>query len=380
VAQRLRTDWILFLTIVVMVCFGLVMVYSSSSVVAELKYKSSVHFFFRQMAWAVVSFFALMYLKRTDYRILRDPAWAFGPLGVVLALQVLVFFVDGRTHRWLRLGALGSLQPSEFAKPALVVFLAYFITMRQRTVNNRYTLLPAVLAFTVVGITVGIGDLGTAIVLIVPAAVIFCVAGLQRRYVFAGVAVGLLAIGVFVASKPYRLARVIGKLDPDYEYISLIDPGDRIKKYVSQSMTTRDPSYQPRQSRIAVGSGGLDGLGLMQGKQKILYLPEAHTDFIYAVVGEELGFFGCAAVLAGFLLIFWRGLQLYWIAPEDFGRYLALGVTASVVTQALINMSVVLDMGPTKGIPLPMISSGGSSLLSTLVCLGMLLSVSEHAR
>jgi cell division protein FtsW len=379
-AQRLRTDWALFLTVVAMVCFGLVMVYSSSSVVAELKYKSSVHFFIRQLAWAAVSFLALMYLKRTDYRILRSPAWAFGPLGVVLALQVLVFFVDTRAHRWLRLGALGSLQPSEFAKPALVVFLAYFITMRQRTVNNRYTLLPALLAFTVVGITVGIGDLGTAIVLIVPAAVIFCVAGLQRRYVFAGVAVGLLAVTVFVASKPYRLARVIGKLDPDYEYISLIDPGDRIKKYVSQSMTTRDPSYQPRQSRIAVGSGGVDGLGLMQGKQKILYLPEAHTDFIYAVIGEELGFLGCGAVLAGFLIIFWRGLQLYWIAPEDFGRYLALGLTASVVTQALINISVVLDMGPTKGIPLPMISSGGSSLLSTLVCLGMLLSVSEHAR
>jgi len=379
-AQRLRTDWTLFLTVVAMVCFGLVMVYSSSSVVAELKYKSSVHFFIRQLLWAAVSFLALMYLKRTDYRVFRSPTWAFGPLGVVLALQVLVFFVDTRAHRWLRLGALGSLQPSEFAKPALVVFLAYFITMRQRTVNNRYTLLPALLAFTVVGITVGIGDLGTAIVLIVPAAVIFCVAGLQRRYVFAGVAVGLLAVTVFVASKPYRLARVIGKLDPDYEYISLIDPGDRIKKYVSQSMTTRDPSYQPRQSRIAVGSGGVDGLGLMQGKQKILYLPEAHTDFIYAVIGEELGFLGCGAVLAGFLIIFWRGLQLYWIAPDAFGRYPALGLAASVVTQALINISVVLDMGPTKGIPLPMISSGGSSLLSTLVCLGMLLSVSEHAR
>jgi cell division protein FtsW len=128
-----------------------------------------------------------------------------------------------------------------------------------------------------------------------------------------------------------------------------------------------------------VGSGGFLGLGLMESKQKWLFLPEAHTDYIYAIVGEELGFFGCTAVLGGFLIILWRGLRLYWTAPDDFGRYVALGVTASIVTQAMINMSVVLGMGPTKGIPLPMISSGGSSLLSTLMCLGLLLSVSEQS-
>jgi cell division protein FtsW len=144
-------------------------------------------------------------------------------------------------------------------------------------------------------------------------------------------------------------------------------------------VTTRDAGYQAHQSRIAVGSGGAVGLGLRQGRQKLFYLPEAHTDFIYAVVGEELGLFGCTAVLAGFLIILWRGLQVCWVAHDDFGRYLALGLTSSIVIQALINISVVLDMGPTKGIPLPMISAGGSSLLSTLICLGMLLSVSEHA-
>jgi cell division protein FtsW len=134
-----------------------------------------------------------------------------------------------------------------------------------------------------------------------------------------------------------------------------------------------------RQSKIAVGSGGVTGLGLMQGKQKLLYLPEAHTDFIYAVVGEELGLLGCAALLILFLAILWRGLQLVRAAPDDFGRYLALGVTSMVVVQALMNMSVVLGMAPTKGIPLPMISYGGSSLLSTLASMGLLLSVSEQA-
>jgi cell division protein FtsW len=147
---------------------------------------------------------------------------------------------------------------------------------------------------------------------------------------------------------------------------------------VHSSLATRDTAYQARQSKIAVGAGGVLGVGLMQGKQKLLYLPEAHTDFIYAVVGEELGLWGCTAILAGFFVILWRGLRLFWVA-DDFGRFMAVGIVASLMIQALINMSVVLDMGPTKGIPLPMISYGGSSLLSTLTSLGMLLSISEHA-
>lgn len=379
-AQRLRTDWVLFGVIVALVCFGLVMVYSASSVMAEVKMNvSSTHFFVRQLFWAVVSFFLLMYFKRTDYRRFKSPAWAFVSLGVVLVLQVVVFFVDSRTHRWFRIAGLGSLQPSEFAKPALIVFLAYFVCLRHRVINQRHTIAPVALALALVAVTVGMGDLGTALVLIVPAAVVFYVAGLERRYVFGALCAGLLFCIAFVASKPYRVARIVGYLDPDYRILDTIDTNGRIRKYVSESITTRDAGYQARQSKIAVGSGGVLGVGLMSGRQKILYLPEAHTDFIYAVVGEELGFFGCSAVLAGFLVILWRGFRLYWIAPDDFGRYLALAVTSSIVVQALINISVVLDMGPTKGIPLPMISSGGSSLLSTLICLGILLSVSARS-
>jgi cell division protein FtsW len=235
------------------------------------------------------------------------------------------------------------------------------------------------LPLAVLAATVGIGDLGTAIVMVVPAAIVFYVAGLQRKLVTAAIVVGILCSVAFVAYKPYRMARIIGFFDPEYKLVGRFDPEGRIKKYVSESVTTRDAGYQARQSKIAVGSGGAFGLGLMLGKQKILYLPEAHTDFIYAVVGEELGLFGCAAVLLGFVIILWRGFQLSWVAQDDFGRYLALGVSSSIVIQALINMSVVLGMGPTKGIPLPMISAGGSSLMSTLICLGMLLSVSEHA-
>jgi cell division protein FtsW len=380
-AQRLRTDWLLFGTIVAMVCFGLVMIYSASSVTAQLnpRIKSSIYFAAHQLVWAALSFVGLMYFKRRDYRVLQSPGWAFGSLGVVLFLQILVYFFDPKTHRWFRLDGVGTLQPSEFAKPALVIFFAYFVTEKQDAINSKRTMAAASLALAVIAAAVGFGDLGTALVLIIPAAIVFYVAGLQRKFVLIALLTGLVFSIGFVASKPYRMARIIGFFDPQYKLISLIDRQERVKRYVSESVTTRDAGYQVRQSKIAVGSGGFTGLGLMQGKQKILYLPEAHTDFIYAVVGEELGLFGCTAVLAGFLVILWRGLQLCWMAPDDFGRYLALGVTSSIVIQALINISVVLGMGPTKGIPLPMISAGGSSLMSTLMCLGMLLSVSERS-
>ena len=373
-----KTDWTLFFTIVVMVCFGLVIVYSASSLMAELRYKWSWYFLARQAAWAAVSFGVLMFFKKLDYRRFRNPVWAFAPLGMVLGALILVYFIDSKQHRWLRLGWIG-VQPSEFAKPALVLFLAYFITLRLRAINNRYTLGPALLALAVLGATVVVADFGTAVVLAAVAMVLFYIAGLDRRYLTMAVTAGLIVSGLAIASKPYRIARIIGYVDPNYTMVDKVNPSGRLKAYVKSSLATRDPTYQPRQSRIAVGSGGIFGLGLAQGKQKLLYLPEAHTDYIYAVVCEELGLWGAASVLFGFMMILWRGLRLFFIAPDDFGRYLALGVTVSIVLQALMNMSVVLDLGPTKGIPLPMISYGGSSLLSTLTSLGLLLSVSEHS-
>ena len=377
-AQRVKTDWFLFYTILSMVCFGVVMVYSASSVAAELKFKSSTYFVARQLGWALLAFAVLMYCKRRDYRILKSPEVAFAALGMVLVLLIAVYFADSRSHRWFRL-PFGSLQPSEFAKPALIVFLAYFLARRTQLINDWRTIAQGALALIALAVMVVIADLGTAIVLVLTALVMFFVAGLEWRY-FALAAAGLLLFATLaVAAKPYRLARVVSYLDPDFVILDAIDRSGKIKKYISESITTRDAGYQIWQAKIAVGSGGFTGLGMMQSRQKWLFLPESHTDTIYAVIGEELGFLGCAAVLAGFIIILWRGLRLYWAAPDDFGKYLALGVTASILIQALINMSVVLDMGPTKGIPLPMISFGGSSLLSTLLCLGILLSVSEQA-
>ena len=375
-AQRLKTDWVLFFTIVAMVCFGLVIVYSASSVMAELKYKWDMYFIARQVGWAVVSFLVLMQLKRLNYRKLDNPIWAFAPLGIVTSLLVLVYFV-GFKHRWLQIGP-ASLQPSEFAKPALVIFLAYFIALRLRAINDKHTLRPAMLALGALAAMVVGPDLGTAIVLVLTAAILFYVAGLERRYIAVATVAGVILVGIAIIAKPYRLSRVLAMVDPNFKIVDVVNPGGEIRSYVKRAQNS-DPTYQPRQSRIAVGSGGVLGVGLMQGKQKLLYLPEAHTDYIYAVVGEELGIWGTSGVLIGFFVILWRGLRLFYVAPDNFGKYLALGVTVSVVLQALVNISVVLDVGPTKGIPLPMISYGGSSLLSTLISLGLLLSVSEHA-
>jgi len=375
---RLKTDWILFLTILAMVAFGLVMVYSASSAIAEIRNGVAPYYFaVRQLGWALVSFFALMYFKRMDYRRLNTPAWAFSGLGIVLGLLVMVYFF-GTRHRWFRFAGLGSFQPSEFAKPALIIFLAYFLDRRARVINDRRTLQQAFVAVAMLAFLVVVADLGTAMVPVMTAGVVFFVAGLEKKHMLRAGLVAVALCVIAVISSPYRLQRVISYVDKDYTKIEMIDTGGHLRAWIQRSTSVRDAGYQPLQSKIAVGTGGVLGVGLTQGKQKLMFLPEADSDFIYATIGEELGLWGATAVLVGFLVILWRGVRLFVLACDDFGKYLALGVTVAIVVQAFINISVVLDMGPTKGFPLPMISLGGSSLLSTLTCLGMLLSVSEH--
>jgi len=380
-SQRLKTDWILFITVLLMVSFGLLTLYSASSVMAKMdeRFHNSWYFVIHQVEWALVSIAVMMTLKRTDYRKLNNPSVAFCAMGVTLIMLAAVYVADSGSHRWLRAGPVG-VQPSEIAKPALVVFLAFFVTWRARAINNRrYTLIPAALSVGLVILFVVVPDLGTAVVLGIAAGVIFFVAGLEWRYCALVLGIAMIGVLISIALKPYRLARVVQFFDPQFRIVARLDPTGRIKSQMQNSLATRDTNYQLEQSKIAVGAGGPTGLGLMNGKQKLLYLPAAHTDFIYAVVGEELGLIGAAGLLLGFGIIFWRGLRAAWLMHDDFGRYLALGVTIVVVVQGLINMSVVLGMMPTKGLPLPMVSYGGSSLLSTLALLGILMNVSEHA-
>ncbi|SPE34388.1 Cell cycle protein [Candidatus Sulfopaludibacter sp. SbA3] len=380
-AQRLKTDWILFVTVLVMMLFGAFFIYSASSISAKLdpRYQSSWHFVIRQLEWAALSVMVMMALKKTSYRKFQSPAVAFSAIGIALMLLAAAYVFDSVSHRWLRYGGVG-LQPSELAKPALVTFLAFFVTWRARAINNpRHTLVPAALAVGLVIFAVVRADLGTAVVLGAVAAIVFFVAGLEWRYVAIAALVALIGVMISLWNDPYRMKRVVQFFDPQFKMLSKVDPGGHIQKQLEKSLTTKDTTYQLAQSKIAVGAGGALGVGLMNGRQKLLYLPEAHTDFIYAVVGEETGLIGTAGILIGFSVIFWRGLRATVRIKDDFGRYLALGVTVVVVVQGLINMSVVIGMGPTKGIPLPMISYGGSSLLSTLAMLGILMNVSEHA-
>ncbi|HEX4136901.1 MAG TPA: putative peptidoglycan glycosyltransferase FtsW [Bryobacteraceae bacterium] len=378
-AQRLKTDWILFSTVVLMVLFGALMIYSASSVVAQMRMGASYYFLVRQLIWIAIAIPLMMFMKRLNYRKLQTPAVAFTAMGLVMILLAVVYFADPRQHRWIRFGPFGGLQPSEFAKPALALFLAYFIALRSRAINSRYTLLPAFLALGFVTMAVVVADLGTALVLVGTAAVVFFVAGLESRYIVIAFILGIVGCVAAVAAKPYRLARVVSYVDPQFKTVDKFDKHGWIRSQMKKSITARDTNYQSEQAKIAVGSGGPIGVGLMQGRQKLFYLPEAHTDTIYAVVGEEFGLFGSAGLLLGFVVILWRGIRATVLIPDEFGRYLALGVTTMLVIQAFFNMSVVLGMVPTKGIPLPMISFGGSSLLVTLASLGILLNVAEHA-
>src|SRR5215831_15361903 len=381
-AQKLKTDWILFITSLFMVTAGILIVYSASSVMAEVdvRYHSTWHFVTRQAAWAVIAVGVMMALKNMPYTRLKNPSVALSVISVSLLLLTAVLVMDPANHRWLRLGGPLGVQPSELAKPALVIFLAFFVTWRARAINNpRYTLIPAAMAVGLVILAVVVADLGTAIVIGAAAALVFFVAGLEKRYCAIVGALAMVGLVFFICAKTYRLARVIRFFDPQFKIVSVFDPRGVVKKRLEESLTTKDTNYQLEQSKIAVGAGGAMGLGFMEGRQKLLYLPEAHKDFIYAVAGEELGMIGSVGLLAGFGLIFWRGLRATLRMRDDFGRYLALGLTVVVVVQGLIHMSVVLGMMPTKGIPLPMISYGGSSLVSTLSCLGMLMNVSEHA-
>jgi cell division protein FtsW len=380
-AQRLKTDWILFVTVLIMVFGGVLIVYSASSIMAQMdeRFRSEWHYVQRQAMWGLIAIGIMMALKHTHYRKLQNSAVALSAISVALFLLGIVYFADPANHRWLRVGPVG-VQPSELAKPALVIFLAFFVTWRARAINNpRYTLVPAAMAVGLVLLAVVVADLGTAIVLGAAAALVFFVAGLEFRYCMIVGALAMVGLVIFVAAKPYRLARVVKFFDPQFTMIEKWDKGGKIKSRLEESLAASDTNYQLEQSKIAVGAGGATGLGFMNGRQKLLYLPEAHKDFIYAVAGEELGMIGSVGLLIGFGVIFWRGLRAALRINDDFGRYLALGLTGVVVVQGFMHMSVVLGMMPTKGIPLPMISYGGSSLVSTLASLGMLMNVSEHA-
>jgi len=361
-ARKLQSDRILFGVVVVLVLFGALMVYSASAVMAAARYGSSYYFVERQLIWAAAGLVAMIALMNFDYRRLQHPLLVFPALGLelILLLAALLSGSSHNAHRWLRLGPI-NFEPSELAKLVLVLFLAYFLESRRGEVNDvAHTLAPLGL---LTGLTVALvlkePDLGTSLAILFVAAAMLFVAGLRLAYLGVPLAGAVPMFYLFVYRVPYRWSRIVAFIDPD-----------------------KDPlgkGFQALQAKIAVATGGIAGVGLMEGKQKLFYLPEPHNDFIFAVIGEELGFVGALLVVALFAVILWRGLRAAARCPNDFGRLLAVGLTAMLVGQALVNMSVVLSLLPTKGIPLPFISYGGSALLIDLVAVGILLNISQHA-
>ena len=301
-------------------------------------------------------------VMRIDYRSYRQPVVIWTGLGIVTLALIAVLFskeVNG-ARRWMLLGPLG-IQPSEFAKIAIILFTAALLERRMERINElSYALLPIGFATGgIVGLVLIEPDLGTAVSILVIAGAMVFAAGISYRYVFGLLAASIPALYFVIMASPYRVQRMLAFLDPWSD--------------------AQGGGYQVIQSMIAVGTGGIFGTGIMGGVQKLFYLPEPHNDFIYAVIAEELGLLGATTVLVCFCLITWRGLRTASRAPDRFGALLAVGLTAMIAFQALLNISVVTGLAPTKGIPLPFVSAGGSSLLINLLGMAILLNVSQHA-
>jgi len=361
VARKLKSDRVLFIATLLLVCASIVMVYSASAVVALEKFDQPYFFLIKQALWAVLGLAVLAITMRIDYRTYRNDAFVWGAIAFVVLLLVAVMFsapVNG-TRRWFNLGGLG-IQPSELAKIAAIFFTALILERRMHRIDEvQYSLLPILIVTGgMFALIVAEPDYGTAISLLLIVGMMVFAAGLNYKYLLGTALVALPVLWVVLMSADYRRRRLLAFWNPEADPL-----GD---------------GFQVLQAQIAVGTGHIFGKGLMGGVQKLFYLPEPHTDFIYAVIAEELGLIGATAILVCFCVIAWRGARIALKAEDSFGSFIALGLTTMVAVQALVNISVVLGLVPTKGIPLPLVSAGGSSLLINLLGMGVLLNISQH--
>ena len=363
-AKKLRIDWFLFAIAAGLALFGAIMVYSASAMIAlrETDGTSQFTYFYKQFVFTLLGL-AVMYLtSKIDYRFWQNKYIVFGLLGgtIILLLAVFAFPPINGARRWIRVPGF-SLQPSEIAKVALPVFLAWFLTEKEKTVGDiKQTVLPCALVLMLLGGLIFLEpDLGTFIVLCAIFAAVYFAAGAKILHL-ASVGLILLLVGACaLIFAPWRVARLMAFLDP-FKYAD-------------------DAGYQVVQSLYAIGSGGILGEGFAKGQQKLFYLPYPYSDFIFSVVGEEFGLMGTLAVVVAFGLLLWRGTRAALLAPDRFGKLLGIGIITGITVQALFNISVVISILPAKGIPLPFISYGGSSILVTLFAVGILLNLSQHA-
>ncbi len=360
-AKRVGVDKWLFGTVLLLALFGLVMVFSASAVMAKATAGSSYAFVAKQALWVALGMVALFALMRVDYRKYNNPKLIFPLMAVTGLLLMVVFAMGGMNgaHRWVRVAGT-TLQPSELAKPVIVLFLAWFLQTRVHTMDDfKGTILRAVLPPLVfIGLILKEPDLGTALVCVAVLFAMLYLAGLQMKWF-------LLAIVAAAPVMYYMLFRVAFRLA-------------RLKAFLNPEADPKGAGFHIMQSLIAVSTGGIHGLGLMEGQQKLFYLPEPHTDFIFANICEELGLIGAVCIVGLFCFLGYRGLRAAFLSTDPFARFLAFGLTTAILVQAFFNMSVVIALVPTKGIPLPFISSGGTSVFVMLASMGVLLNVTRE--
>src|SRR5689334_9963060 len=361
-ARKLAPDKWLFAATVGLALFGVVMVYSASAILAQKENGNQFHYVLKQGVFVFIGFIVMLLAMQFNYQLLKNRRIVYGLLLICTIGLILVFGFSATNgaHRWLKLPGF-SLQPSELSKLALIIFLAYFLEKRAGEEGDFWrTFIPCGFVTGWLALLVVVEpDFGTAMMLVLIFTVMIYTAGARVLHLAMAAAPALVAAAGLLIFVPFRMKRLIVFLDP----------------WADQ----QGAGFQVVQSLISIGSGGTNGLGFAQGKQKMLFLPFAHSDFIFAVIGEELGLVGALAVVAVFALFLWRGVRTALLAPDRFGMLLSLGIVTGIVAQALFNISVVLSLVPTKGIPLPFISYGGSSLVPTLAAVGILLNVSQHA-
>ena len=359
-AMRIRMDYVLILTVAALLILGLMMVYSSTFDMAYVYYDNSNYFFFRQIVWVALGLGALVMLARIDYHVWRR--WAVLLMAATLLLLGIVLIGGSEkfgAQRWL---FNGSIQPSEVAKISVIIYVSAWVTSKGEKIRKiSYGLIPfAILIGLVTGLVLFQRDLSTAVLIAVTSWMMFFFAGADLIQLAASMVFGLVTFILLVAREPYRLKRIVGYFFPE------ADPSGI--------------SFQVNQALVALASGGIFGKGLGASSQKFGYVPAVHTDTIMAILGEELGLIGCLVLIGLFILLAYRGFRIALEAADAFGTILAAGLTCSILLQALINMAVVTATLPYAGVPLPFVSYGGSSLLTCMASVGLLLSVSRGRR
>ncbi|HEX3985144.1 MAG TPA: putative lipid II flippase FtsW [Acidobacteriaceae bacterium] len=360
-AKRVGVDKGLYCATLLLVVIGLAMVFSASAVMAKERYGSPYTFVLRQALFAAFGLAVMTLLMRVDYRKYNRPSVVFPFVGVTVICLLGAFLMrdSHNTHRWIRLGVL-SFQPSEIAKPAMVLFLAWFLQNRMHAMDDvRNTIIPAALPSLIfIALILKEPDLGTALVCAGVTALMLWLAGMNFKYLAYAALAATPVLYFMLFRVAWRRDRLLAFLNPE---------SDPLGK-----------GYHILQSLIAVGSGGFRGVGYMDGAAKLFYLPEPHTDYIFANIAQELGLLGSLTVVGLFVFIGFRGMRAAILSRDPFARFLAFGITATILIQAFFNISVVLALVPTKGITLPFVSYGGTSLFIMLVLVGVLLNITRE--